>query len=122
MLGGIIGGCVAILNPPNPRVCNKGDYKPLGKLENGSGGATKFLLVNTGASNEEIRNIASKACGSRWCRLLIWDNRKYVETRFPLSELSASKQIAYYVHNPSTKFETLIIRGEEVPMGVCSNR
>ena len=59
------------------------------------------------------RYFVSKAGGSRWCKLLIWDNRKYLETRLTLSETAASEKIATYVHNPSTKFEILIIRGEE---------
>ena len=115
LLGLVLAGCTS-------SVCDEGVYEFYGKLENGSGGATKFLVVKPGASNEEIRNVASQACGSsRWCRLLIWDSSRYVETRFPLSEWSASNLIANYVHNPG-RSERLIIRGEEVPMGECSNR
>ncbi len=114
-LGFALAGCSS--------VCDQGVYEFLGKIDIGNAGVTKFLVVKRGASNEEIRNVASTACGSsRLCRLLIWDSRVYAETRFPLSETAASKQIATYVHNPRTKFESLIIRGEEVPMSQCSNR
>ena len=114
LLGLVLAGC-------SSSVCNEGVYEPLGKIETGAG-VTKFLLVNTGASNEEIRNVASKACGSsRFCRLLIWDSRVDAETRFPLSERAASKQIATYIHNPG-RSESLIIRGVKFPMGECSNR
>ena len=115
LLGFALAGCSS--------VCDQGDYEFLGKIDLGSRGATKFLVVKRGASNEEIRNVASTACGSsRFCRLLIWDSKLYAETSFPLSSYSASKQIATYVHNPSTNYESLIIRGEEVYMGECSNR
>ena len=115
LLGLVLAGC-------SSSVCNEGVYEPLGKIETGAG-VTKFLLVNTGASNEEIRNVASKACGSsRFCRLLIWDSRVDAETRFPLSEIAAEKQIATYTYNPNNKSEKLIVRGELVPMGECSNK
>ena len=116
LLGLVLAGC-------SSSVCNDDNYQLLGKIDLGNAGATKFLVVSPTASIKEIRNVASTACGSsRFCRLLIWDSKVYAETRFPLSEIAAEKQIATYIHNPSNKFEKLIIRGEEVPMGECSNR
>ena len=114
--GLVLAGC-------SSSVCNNDDYQFLGKIDLGNAGATKFLVVSPTASIQDIRGVASTACGSsRFCRLLIWDSKVYAETRFPLSEIAAEKQIATYIHNPSNKFEKLIIRGEEVPMGECSNR
>ena len=116
LFGLLLAGC-------SSSVCNNDDYQFLGKIDLGNAGATKFLVVSPTASIEDIRGVASTACGSsRFCRLLIWDSKVYAETRFPLSEIAAEKQIATYIHNPSNKFEKLIIRGEEVPMGECSNR
>ena len=116
LFGLLLAGC-------SSSVCNNDDYQFLGKIDLGNAGATKFLVVSRSASIEDIRGVASTACGSsRFCRLLIWDSKVYAETRFPLSEIAAEKQIATYIHNPSNKFEKLIIRGEEVPMGECSNR
>ena len=116
LFGLVLAGC-------SSSVCNNDDYQFLGKIDLGNAGATKFLVVSPTASIEDIRGVASTACGSsRFCRLLIWDSKVYAETRFPLSEIAAEKQIATYIHNPSNKFEKLIIRGEEVPMGECSNR
>ena len=59
---------------------------------------------------------------SRFCRLMIWDNIKYANNRFPLSEIAAEKQIATYIYNPNNKSEKLIVRGALVSMGECSNR
>ena len=116
LLGLLLASC-------SSSVCNNDDYQFLGKIDLGSRGATKFLVVNRGATNEEIKGVASTACGSsRFCRLLIWDSKLYAETRFPLSEIAAEKQIATYIHNPSKNFEKLIVRGEEISMGECSNR
>ena len=115
LLGLVLAGC-------SSSVCNNDDYQFLGKIDLGNAGATKFLVVSPTASIEDIRGVASTACGSsRFCRLLIWDNRLDAETRFPLSERSASKQIATYIHNPG-RSESLIIRGVKFPMGECSNR
>ena len=116
LFGLVLAGC-------SSSVCNNDDYQFLGKIDLGNAGATKFLVVSPTASIQDIRGVASTACGSsRFCRLLIWDSKVYAETRFPLSEIAAEKQIATYIHNPSNKFEKLIIRGEEVPMGECSNK
>ena len=116
LLGLLLASC-------SSSVCNNDDYQFLGKIDLGSRGATKFLVVNRGATNEEIKGVASTACGSsRFCRLLIWDSKLYAETRFPLSEIAAEKQIATYIFNPNNKSEKLIVKGEEVPMGECSNR
>ena len=106
-------------------VCKKmfnSDLDYLGKIDMGIG-ATQFLVVSPTASIEDIKGIAKLRCGSyRFCRLMIWDNIKYANTRFPLSEISAEKQIATYIYNPNNKSEKLIVRGEEVPMGKCSNK
>ena len=109
-------------------VCKKmfnSDIDYLGKIDMGAG-ATQFLVVSPTASIEDIKGIAKLRCGmmasSRFCRLLIWDNIKYANNRFPLSEISAEKQIATYIHNPSGNFEQLIVRGQSVQMGKCSNR
>ena len=109
-------------------VCKKmfnSDLDYLGKIDMGVG-ATQFLVVSPTASIEDIKGIASLRCGmmasTRFCRLMIWDNKKYANTRFPLSEISAEKQIATYIYNPNNKSEKLIVRGEEIPMGKCSNR
>ena len=109
-------------------VCKKmfnSDIDYLGKIDMGAG-ATQFLVVSPTASIEDIKGIAKLRCGmmasSRFCRLMIWDNIKYANNRFPLSEISAEKQIATYIYNPFNKSEKLIVRGEEVPMGKCSNK
>ena len=115
-LGLVLAGC-------SSSVCNNDDYQFLGKIDLGNTGATKFLVVKPTASIQDIRGVASTACGSsRFCRLLIWDSKVYAETRFPLSEIAAEKQIATYISNPNNKSEKLIVRGELVPMGECSNR
>ena len=116
LIGLVLAGC-------SSSVCNDDNYQFLGKIDLGNAGATKFLVVSPTASIKEIRNVASTACGSsRFCRLLIWDSRVDAETRFPLSERAASKQIATYIYNPNNKSEKLIVRGELVPMGECSNK
>ena len=115
-LGLVLAGC-------SSSVCNNDDYQFLGKIDLGNAGAAKFLVVSPTASIQDIRGVASKACGSsRFCRLLIWDSKVYAETRFPLSEIAAEKQIATYIYNPNNKSEKLIVRGELVPMGECSNK
>ena len=89
---------------------NNDDYQFLGKIDLGNAGATKFLVVSPTASIEDIRGVASTACGSsRFCRLLIWDSKVDAETRFPLSEIAAEKQIATYIYNPNNKSEKLIV-------------
>ena len=116
LFGLVLAGC-------SSSVCNNDDYQFLGKIDLGNAGATKFLVVSPTASIQDIRGVASTACGSsRFCRLLIWDNKIYAETRFPLSEISAEKQIATYIYNPNNKSEKLIVRGALVPMGECSNK
>ena len=116
LFGIVLAGC-------SSSVCNNDDYQFLGKIDLGNAGATKFLVVSPTASIQDIRGAASTACGSsRFCRLLIWDSKVYAETRFPLSEIAAEKQIATYIYNPNNKSEKLIVRGEEVPMGKCSNK
>ena len=116
LFGLVLAGC-------SSSVCNNDDYQFLGKIDLGNAGATKFLVVSPTASIEDIRGVASTACGSsRFCRLLIWDSIVDAETRFPLSERAASKQIATYIYNPNNKSEKLIVRGELVPMGECSNK
>ena len=115
-LGLVLAGC-------SSSVCNNDDYQFLGKIDLGNTGATKFLVVKPTASIQDIRGVASTACGSsRFCRLLIWDSKVYAETRFPLSEIAAEKQIATYIYNPNNKSEKLIVRGELFPMGECSNK
>ena len=53
---------------------------------------------------------------------IIVSNIKYANNRFPLSEISAEKQIATYIYNPNNNSEKLIVRGELVPMRECSNK
>jgi len=116
LLGLILAGC-------SSSVCNDDNYQFLGKIDFWNAGATKFLVVSPTASLKDIRAVASTACGSsRFCRLLIWDSKVYAETRFPLSEIAAEKLIATYIYNPNNKSEKLIVRGELVPMGECSNK
>ena len=116
LLGLVLAGC-------SSSVCNDDNYQFLGKIDLGNAGTTKFLVVSPTASIKEIRNVASTACGSsRFRRLLIWDSKVYAETRFPLSEIAAEKQIATYIYNPNNKSEKLIVRGALVPMGECSNK
>tara|TARA_B100000674_G_C37115022_1_gene590756 strand:+ start:167 stop:478 length:312 start_codon:yes stop_codon:yes gene_type:complete len=81
---------------------------------------TKFI-VTSDTSAEKLVQLASSACGNRWCKLLIWDNASSAGTRFPLSAAQASSQVASYIHNPAKSYEQLIVRGKEVQMGQCTN-
>ena len=101
--------------------CLNTDYKVVGQLA-GPGSGTKFLTVPAGAADEQIKAVASSACGSRFCKLLIWEDSVAPARSLPLTEEQAASQLASYSHNPNTGSESLIIRGKEVPMGSCSNR
>ena len=55
--------------------CNNTNYRVMAKIKMPPGtSGTKFLLIEPGASDVDIRNVASGSCGNRWCRLLMWDD------------------------------------------------
>ncbi|WP_226422934.1 hypothetical protein [Synechococcus sp. MU1611] len=81
---------------------------------------TKFI-VTSDTSTEKLVQLSSSACGSRWCKLMIWDNAEAAGRGFPLSDSALASLVASYVHNPNTNYEQLIVRGKEVPMGQCTN-
>ena len=102
--------------------CSNTNYRVMAKIKAPPGtSGTKFLLIEPGASDVDIRNVASGSCGNRWCRLLMWDDVNEMGLRFPLSKREDKTQIAYYLHNPGTNLEILSIRGKEFPMGKCTN-
>ena len=102
--------------------CSNSDYRVISKIKFPPGtSGTKFLTIKPGATDIDIRNIASSSCGYQWCRLLMWDNPLEAADSFPLSEREAKTQVAIYLHNPGTRTEQLMIRGESFSMGNCSN-
>lgn len=112
--GYLLVGCGA-----NP--CLNTNYKVVGKIS-GTGSGVKFLTVPAGTTTEQLRGVASSACGNRWCKLLIWDDFRTAGSSLPLTQEQADSQLAAYDYNPQTDSERLLVRGEEVPMGSCSNR
>ena len=103
-----------------PEPCQNSDYRVLAKIR-GGGSGTKFI-VSGQSSEEKLIALASSACGSRWCKLLIWDSPSAAARSFPLTDRQAADQVAAYTHNPNNGFEELVVRGKLIPMGSCSNR
>ena len=97
------------------------DYVEIGRL-----GITKFFVIEPETANNEIAKIAGNEClKGRRCRLIMWNNSKDAEIKFPLCQKAADKQMAFYMNNPDNGNEKLIIGNagnrEEFPMGECSN-
>ena len=103
-----------------PDRCQNSDYRVLAKIP-GVGSGTRFIVYSQ-SSEEKLIALASSACGSRWCKLLIWDSPGAAATSFPLTDRQAADQVASYTHNPNNGFEELVARGKAIPMGSCSNR
>lgn len=101
--------------------CLNTNYRVVGQIP-GPGSGTKFLAVPNGATDEEIKAVATSACGSRFCKLLIWEEPSTPASSLPLTDEQVASQLASYSHNPNTNSESLIVRGRDVPMGSCSNR
>lgn len=114
-------GCLLVGCGSNP--CLNTDYNIVRKIgASDSSSGIKFLTVPDGTTEERLRGVASSACGSRWCKLLIWEESGSVGRSLPLTQEQVDSQLASYVYNPQTDSERLLVRREEVPMGTCSNR
>ena len=102
--------------------CSNTNYRVMAKIKMPpTTSVTKFLLIEPGASDVDIRNIASDTCGNHWCNLFIWDDINEMGVRLPLSESQNNNRVAFYLHNPGKSLDILSIRGEEFPMGKCTN-
>ena len=101
--------------------CQNTNYTVLSKIQQPPGSSGTKFIVTADTTHEKLVQLASSACGSRWCKLLIWDDVGVAGTSFPLSAAEASSQVASYIHNPAKNYERLLVRGETVPMGKCAN-
>lgn len=99
--------------------CSNTNYTVVSKIPQ-PGSGTKFIATED-VSPKALVALASSACGKRWCKLLIWGNSSLAARGFPLTELEELTLIGQYIHNPSTGYERLLVKGRNTEMGSCSN-